>query len=158
LPGGYLSGYSTDPTVVDAGGYQWPDQSMETGICHFTSMIRLAEITDGASNTYCVGEKCVDPDHYFDSMSSGDDGPWNEGYDVGWLRWGNDPPRQDTPGANAQYAFGSPHSGSLNMAMCDGSVASISYAIDSNSDPNNPGVHQRLSNRHDGIPISGNAW
>ena len=44
-------------------------------------------------------------------------------------------------------AFGSAHPGSMNMSMCDGSVRSISYDINSLT-------HQYLANREDGQPIN----
>ncbi len=40
-------------------------------------------------------------------------------------------------------AFGSAHSGSMNMAMCDGSVQTLSYEID-------PTIHRYLAVRNDG--------
>ena len=40
-------------------------------------------------------------------------------------------------------AFGSAHSGSMNMAMCDGSVQTLSYEID-------PTTHRYLAVRNDG--------
>ncbi|MDO5114356.1 MAG: DUF1559 domain-containing protein [Planctomycetia bacterium] len=43
------------------------------------------------------------------------------------------------------YAFGSPHSGGFGMAMCDGSVQSISFDIDGNA-------HICLGNKADGRP------
>jgi prepilin-type processing-associated H-X9-DG protein len=54
-------------------------------------------------------------------------------------------PRQDTIGTDKPntYAFGSAHAGSMNMAMCDGSVQTISYDID-------PFVHHYLAVRNDG--------
>jgi prepilin-type processing-associated H-X9-DG protein len=54
-------------------------------------------------------------------------------------------PRQDLPGTDNPniYAFGSAHAGSMNMSMCDGSVHSLSYDIDSD-------VHRYLANRLDG--------
>jgi prepilin-type N-terminal cleavage/methylation domain-containing protein/prepilin-type processing-associated H-X9-DG protein len=52
-------------------------------------------------------------------------------------------PRQDRQGFENYAAFGSAHSGGLNMAMCDGSVQVVSYTID-------PWVHRNLANRMDG--------
>jgi prepilin-type N-terminal cleavage/methylation domain-containing protein/prepilin-type processing-associated H-X9-DG protein len=52
-------------------------------------------------------------------------------------------PKQDRIGPENVAAFGSAHSGGLNMAMCDGSVQSISYDI-------NPWVHRNLAVRFDG--------
>jgi len=58
-------------------------------------------------------------------------------------------PRQDTPGANVigYVAFGSAHTGGLNMSFCDGSVRTISYDIDGR-------VHRNLANRMDGEVIT----
>jgi prepilin-type processing-associated H-X9-DG protein len=54
-------------------------------------------------------------------------------------------PRQDTIGIDLPniYAFGSAHSGGMNMSMCDGSVQTISYEIDHR-------IHQYLASRLDG--------
>jgi prepilin-type processing-associated H-X9-DG protein len=112
------------------------------------SGVRMASITDGASNTYLVGEKYLSPTRYFDgsdvcdneSMYMGDNG------DIG--RWGGPTfqPYQDCPGYDVPASFGSAHSNSFQMAFCDGSVHQISYAIDLET-------HRRLSNRKDGLTI-----
>ena len=41
--------------------------------------LRIAEITDGTSQTYLLGEKTIDPDYYFDGLEYGDDWSWNTG-------------------------------------------------------------------------------
>jgi prepilin-type N-terminal cleavage/methylation domain-containing protein len=51
-------------------------------------------------------------------------------------------PRQDTLGYTTYGAFGSAHSAGFHMAMCDGSVQSISYDID-------VWTHRVLANRMD---------
>jgi prepilin-type processing-associated H-X9-DG protein len=51
-------------------------------------------------------------------------------------------PRQDTLGYPTWAAFGSAHNSGFHMAMCDGSVQTISYDID-------PWTHRILANRMD---------
>ena len=40
------------------------------GVTYQRSEIKLKHITDGTSNTYLVGEKCVNPDFYTGGRSS----------------------------------------------------------------------------------------
>jgi prepilin-type N-terminal cleavage/methylation domain-containing protein/prepilin-type processing-associated H-X9-DG protein len=122
------------------------------GISHRQSMVRVAEVTDGTSWTYLVGEKYVDPDSYASGENGGDDACAYAGHDWGIARWTNRafPPLQDTAGGYYPRHFGSAHPGGLNMAFCDGSVQTISYTI-------NPAVHAVLGNRHDNTPVDGSS-
>ena len=128
-----------------------------SGVIYRRSMTKMADIPDGASNTYLVGEKSLDPDYYFveGAASAGDGQGWDLGYDFDVNRWttvestGFFHPRQDQPGADFYCAFGSAHAVGVFMALCDGSVRMTNYAID-------PETHRRLGNRHDGLPIDGN--
>ncbi len=129
-----------------------------TGIFFTGSMITVADITDGTSNTYLAGEKSMNPDTYFTSMSHSDHILVYNGEDAQIIRWGafrypivnplTDyfPPRPDTPGYES--SFGSAHANGLFMALCDGSVQMTSYTID-------PEIFRRLCNRKDGQPIDG---
>jgi prepilin-type N-terminal cleavage/methylation domain-containing protein len=125
---------------------------LATGIVFCGSMITMTDVTDGATQTYLLAEKCINPDY----CATGQDGGDNEGALIGSNndveRWSGEtstdhrPPRQDTPGVDCPNAFGSAHSDAFNVACCDGSVKSTSYSID-------PEVHRRQCNRKDGLPI-----
>ena len=43
-----------------------------TGIVYRGSLIRMADVTDGTSNTYLAGEKYIDPDYYANGSDGGD--------------------------------------------------------------------------------------
>jgi prepilin-type N-terminal cleavage/methylation domain-containing protein/prepilin-type processing-associated H-X9-DG protein len=145
---------SGDPSFADVAGFAWPDMSASTGVFFPTSMLRMADITDGASNTYLLGEKYLHADHYLDGEEGTDNNLAYEGYDWDDVRWGlwngstktYSPPLQDTPGYSDYIDFGSAHAGSLNMSLCDGSVRPVSYSVDTT-------VHGHLCDRHDGVPI-----
>jgi prepilin-type N-terminal cleavage/methylation domain-containing protein/prepilin-type processing-associated H-X9-DG protein len=124
-----------------------------TGIVYPGSMVRLADITDGASNTYLAGEKYLQPDCYQTDMM-----PGGRGLDFGdnefALSGDNaDVSRgtiamaaADTPGYYAWTIFGSPHANGFHMAFCDGSVQIVSYFMEVK-------VHRCLGNRKDGSTI-----
>ena len=59
--------------------YLRPCASKMTGISYLRSKVRAADITDGATNTYLVGEKWLGIDHYYDGESYGDDNSLYEG-------------------------------------------------------------------------------
>jgi prepilin-type N-terminal cleavage/methylation domain-containing protein/prepilin-type processing-associated H-X9-DG protein len=115
-----------------------------TGISYVGSMVTVADVTDGTSNTYLIGEKYLNPDTYFTGNDGGDNGSTFRGDNADNARWAG-MPYADSPGYWAGWTFGSAHSTSFNMSFCDGSVMSISYLIDTE-------VHRRLCNRQDGLP------
>ena len=138
----------------------------QTGVMYYHSELKPAKLTDGTSKTYLAGEKYLFPEGYEGATGTkapgftwGDNESMYMGYD--WdnhrvayragISWFPDPeyyqPRQDTPGYENYGAFGSAHSGGLNMAMCDGSVQIIAYDIESTT-------HAALANRMDGVVVS----
>ena len=133
-----------------------------TGVAYCGSLIAMADVTDGASETYLLGEKQLTPDNYANGVDDGD----NEGAMMGdnedIARWtaasGTQaaapqylPPMQDTPGYVIGHIFGSAHAVGFNMASCDGSVRVINYTID-------PETHRRLGNRKDGLFVDAKKW
>ena len=150
------------PTTLAGGAtYAWPSTGTIKGVCYSRSQVTIAMVGDGCSNTYLLGEKSVDPDHYSDGMDGGDDWSMYSGHQDDIVRSVGDPtnapamwplpPMQDTSGVSDYSGFGSAHSGGLNMSLCDGSVRFVSYTID-------PEVHRRLGNRDDGLPIDGKSF
>jgi len=135
-----------NPAFFDAPGYTPPSPGPIDGVIGALSIFKMAQVTDGASNTYLLGEKYLCPDGYYTGMESDDDDPVCAGIDYDWHRWSFDPPHQDTPGDLDYYAFGSAHNGNFNIVLCDGSLHAISFSID-------PETHRRLCCRNDGLPI-----
>ncbi len=121
-----------------------------TGISYLASEVRVADIRDGTSNTYLVGEKYLCPDAYFDGNAAGDDNCAYSGHDWDICRWtypsDSYRPRQDQVGFNSSVLFGSAHPGGFNMAFCDGSVRNVGYSIDVQ-------LHSYLGNRKDGEAV-----
>jgi prepilin-type N-terminal cleavage/methylation domain-containing protein len=134
--------------AADRANYNWPSTAHINGVIYFRSELRIAEILDGTTNTYLVGEKYLQPDDYEGGADAGNNETAFCGHAVDITRWTatNLPPQQDRPGVSRSNSFGSPHSGSFAMALCDGSVRWISYAID-------PELHRRLGNRQDERPV-----
>ncbi len=58
------------------------------GVVYTTSMIRVVDITDGLNNTYLLGEKNLDPDHYNDGIEATDNEPIYNGFDWDFERLG----------------------------------------------------------------------
>jgi prepilin-type processing-associated H-X9-DG protein len=115
------------------------------------SQCTSAEIRDGTTYTYLLGERFITTDFYYGGSGCDDDQSWDIGFDYDTNRWSYFPPQRDTSLKSGQTSgdcmqmFGSAHPAGFNMAFCDGSVRKMNYNID-------PTLHQQLGNRDDGQP------
>lgn len=125
----------------------------QTGVIYSVSGTAGALIRDGMSNTYLLGERYLNPDHYNANQPWNDAG-WSAGHDHDVIRWTDNnasyAPLRDRAGVTGNLRFGSAHT-NFHMALCDGSVQSMTYSID-------PEVHYNLGNRADGNSVSGDAF
>ena len=156
IPGSYVQ--------ADHERWEWTPTNDPTtplycsGVVYYRSNVSIAQISDGTSKTIFAGEKYLRPESYnYGLPSFGDNQSLYTGFE-----WDNtrltryvegDPgsevylPRQDRVGYVNVRAFGSPHGNGFNAVICDGSVRTISYGVDSEA-------YRRAGNRRDGQPVS----
>jgi len=131
--------------------YGWGLQSSYNGMIFQRSEVRQADVSDGLTNTYLIGERYLNTDDYSDYFVGhyvcNDDQGWPMGYDYDINVWAMGKPMQDTPGfQSCDTRFGSVHPGGFNVVLADGSVHVINYSIDMET-------HRRLANRKDNLPV-----
>ena len=115
----------------DSRSFEWTDVRRATGISWLRGAARLADITDGLSNTYFCGEKYVSRTGYYEPNDRGYDGSMLSGVDLDTTRWTIEPPVGDAqPTREHERRFGSAHHGVCYMSMCDGSVEGVAFAVD----------------------------
>jgi prepilin-type N-terminal cleavage/methylation domain-containing protein len=148
-PGTYAAG--TNP----AGIAKWKrfstpgDIAYQTGVIYEASTVKIANITDGPSNTYLIGEKHLMVDNYNNGADEGDNETAMIGFNEDICRWAGPnigSPHQDAPGDQDPNNFGSAHFSGFGMTFCDGRVRVVSFSIDLT-------VHGLLANRCDGHAI-----
>jgi prepilin-type N-terminal cleavage/methylation domain-containing protein len=130
----------------DDPAFGWPDTSNHNGISYLRSKITAAQVRDGASSTYLIGERYLMPDNYSNGQDGADNSNLMVGYENDIYRCTFAPPHQDAPGAYDTLYFGSAHAVGLNMGFCDGSIQWINYSIE-------PKIHRLLGSRNDGVAI-----
>src|SRR5262249_3708771 len=119
----------------------------QTGVVRQRDPNRIADITDGTSNTMMVGEKRMNL-AFMGQPQESDAVGYTCGWDLDTARTTDRPPRPDNLGSNdATNRFGSSHPGRFNVVLADGSVRPISYTIDRL-------IFRYLGNKSDGQVIS----
>ncbi len=144
----YNNGGNYPSNYAAAATFNWPANSIHTGISFYRSEIGPAHVLDGTSSTIAVGEKFLNTDFYTTGQGGADNHSMYQGSDWDVIRWTGPayPLRRDTPGADIMTSFGSAHRAGVNFVLCDGSVHSIAYGIDAD-------IYRRLGDRKDGQAI-----
>jgi prepilin-type N-terminal cleavage/methylation domain-containing protein len=110
--------------------------------------VTFAQISDGTSHTFVLGEKYLRPDLVAGGSKSDDKG-WSDGWDPDTVRSTCFQPYSDSDGAGYQfqpqngpgdffgfdrdvYYFGSAHPGGFNGMFADASIRTFNYDIDAN--------------------------
>jgi prepilin-type N-terminal cleavage/methylation domain-containing protein/prepilin-type processing-associated H-X9-DG protein len=144
----------TDPSSGSYGnGIDGTVVRRPNGATTRSDQVGLTNIPDGASQTLLVAEKRMDIGRIGQNQPDDDQG-FVAGWDWDEIRWGFNPPTRDVAGDWTPDRFGSSHRASMNAVFADGSVRYIAYTIQSNADPHNLGVWQRLCSRKDGLPVT----
>jgi prepilin-type N-terminal cleavage/methylation domain-containing protein/prepilin-type processing-associated H-X9-DG protein len=117
-----------------------------TGVIRQYTPTRIADITDGTSNTLLAGDKRLNLGDLGEDQPDDNEG-YTAGFDEDTVRRTVAPPRPDCNGeCTGEKRFGSSHAGGFNVVLADGSVRTLGYSID-------PLVFQYLGNRSDGQVI-----
>lgn len=132
------------PISRDEGGC---DVTKFDGVSFFHSEVRGKQILDGFSHTYLAGEKYLDPEQYESGIDAGDNESPYSGVNADHYRSTNAKIEvcPDRAGYTNKFAFGSSHSSGFHMAMCDGSVRHVAFAVD-------PRVHESNGSRQGDEP------
>jgi prepilin-type processing-associated H-X9-DG protein len=145
---GYLDGTPVTTALCDyaASNYE------ETGVLRYRYPTRLADITDGTSNTLLAGDKRLNL-RFLGRTQPDDDTGYATGFANDVIRRTDRPPAPDYQAetGDGDWRFGSSHPGRFNALFADGSVRALSYTID-------PTVFSFLGNKNDGQTYSGNEF
>ena len=147
-------------------------QFCQTGVIYYRSTLKLAQINDGTSKTYLVGEKWL-PINSYDGFTDEDDSGYTAGDNQSMytgFEWDNERvawnPSSTQPATKSQPAqdgraidadggeprrFGSAHPSGFQSVFCDGSVHSIAYDID-------PTTHRALAHWFDGDVVKSDSF
>jgi prepilin-type N-terminal cleavage/methylation domain-containing protein len=143
-----LPGYFDDQPVTVALCDYAASNYEETGVVLYKKTTRIADVTDGTSNTLLVGDKRLNLAKLGRPQNDDDTG-YATGFDNDVVRYTTKAPAPDysAPKGDGDYRFGSSHVGGFNTVFVDGSVHSLSYTID-------PTVFSYLGNKSDGQVIN----
>ena len=157
---------ATSNYVANFGDFWRPDHGLWSlqelggnGLMGCVTSTRIADITDGTSQTFAVGERTfrnsggvwVGVEAWNQCTS------WGVSMVSGTAFYRLNEDASDFPftcDGRGVSGFSSSHSGGANFLLCDGSVRFVSEHIDSESGPKRIGLYQRLARINDGETIS----
>jgi hypothetical protein len=124
----------TDDRPQTFAAYPWPTMNEATGVLFAGSQIRSADIRDGLSNTYLVGEKYVriTPGTNAQDRDFGDDQSAYIGDDRDVRRWTEEPPLRDHLTLAAHDSFGSRHPANWNVLLATSHRSQSALRLESN--------------------------
>ena len=130
------------------------------GFSAVNSWTKIADITDGTSNTVMLFEECQWTDHSYIPVNKGCNPFLFVGHPSQGMTDSNYPPNSKIFNNRAPS---SSHPGGINATMGDGSTRFIKNSISSGTSTNgnnmiNPGVFQAISTRNTGEVISSDAF
>jgi prepilin-type N-terminal cleavage/methylation domain-containing protein len=145
--GEYLSGMATVQALCDYAA----SNLEQTGVVKQFDPNRIADISDGTSNTLLVAEKRLNLTN-LGQIQDDDDIGYTSGWDQDTVRSTDQTPAPDFRGAEGshatgQFRFGSSHPGGIYAVMADGSVRFIKFTVD-------PRTFKLLGNKADGQIVS----
>jgi hypothetical protein len=126
-------------------------------------VIGLEGIIDGTANVILYGEKRLNV-RAVGTYQGDDNEGWVSGWDHDVVRTCTLVPLPDPTTGDGQLRFGSSHSASFNVVMCDGAVKNVSFKIESNNNNRRPDdtggattawnqtLFNRLGTRNDKLP------
>jgi prepilin-type N-terminal cleavage/methylation domain-containing protein/prepilin-type processing-associated H-X9-DG protein len=116
----------------------------QTGVVRMILPVRIAQITDGTSNTLLAGDRRMNL-RLLGQPQLDDFIGYTTGFDDEIMRKTDQPPAPDVndDSEGGGMLFGSSHPGRFNVVFADGSVHTVSYTID-------PLVFRYLGNKSDG--------
>lgn len=145
-----------------------------TGVITNTKPVAIADIRDGLSTTFLVGERSTKSPDVDTTNCSANLLPYNPNLAAVWAGWtsagtnntssdcvyGNTSNRMmsgyngGTAGCSPGNTFASMHPGGCQFVMCDGSVCFIKKDIDWTASGTTPiGIYNRLGNKNDELPV-----
>jgi len=140
---GFFNNRPIDCALGDYAASNWE----MTGVVQQYLPNRIADVTDGTSNTLLLGDRRLNL-YFLGRVQTDDDTGYASGGDQDIMRRSDNTPLPDysAPTGNGDLRFGSSHTGVINIALADGSVRTLAYTVDRTT-------FKYLGSKADGQPI-----